>query len=123
MKKLKLINSLIEFIFKYSENDSEVLTKKEYVNYKLSKKMTIIKFDNSNKNREISLSIFSKNEKEFKISMVSGYAKGLYYHYSKNNQPSGVEYKSTSYDITIFNPDLELENDESLYLALLFDYI
>ena len=121
IKVLSRENALIEFIFKYSENDGEILEDREYNNYKLSKKLSIIKFDKNRKNKEVYLSIYSKNEKEFKITMVSGYSKNFYYHYSKSNQPSNVDYKNYLYEITINNPDSQLEKDESFYLALIFD--
>jgi hypothetical protein len=57
------INALIEFVFKYTEKDAEILNESEYINYNITKKITIIKFDKNIKNRNISLSIFSKNEK------------------------------------------------------------
>ena len=65
-------NALIEFVFKYNENNAEILTNNEYGSYNLTKKLTIIKFDKNVKNKDVSLSIFTKNEKEFKLSMIYG---------------------------------------------------
>ena len=114
-------NALIEFIFKYSENDAEILVDRQYINYKLSKKMAIIKFDKNNKDKDVTLSIFSNNEKEFKLCMVLGYTKGEYYHYSKDNLPENLNLSLINYDLTVYNRDYSLEKDESLYLALIFD--
>ena len=114
-------NALIEFIFKYSEKNSEVLLDKQYVNYKLSKIITIIKLDKNNKDKDVTLSIFSNNEKPFKLTMVEGYSKVPFYHYSKNNQPSNINNSNISYDLTIHNSNYSLEQDESLYIALIFD--
>ena len=121
LKVISRTNILLEFIFKYSENDAEILSNKQYANYKLSKKMAIIKFNKNNKNRDVSLSIFSRNDKKFKLSMVTGYAKGDFYHYSKNNQPSNLEKSFDTYELNIYNSDSVLEKDESYYLALIFD--
>ena len=121
IKVISNANVLLEFIFKYSEDDAEILTNKQYANYKLSKKIAIIKFDKNNRNRNVSLSIFSNNNKKFKLSMVTGYAKGPFYHYSKSNQPSNLLYSFEEYEFNVFNSDCDLENDESYYLALIFD--
>jgi hypothetical protein len=120
-KVISRTNILLEFIFKFSENDAEILSNRQYANYKLSKKMTIIKFDKNNKNRDVSLSIFSRNDKKFKLSMVTGYIKGDFYHYSNNNQPSNLEKSFDTYELNIYNSDSSLEKDESYYLALIFD--
>ena len=114
-------NALIEFVFKYNENNAEILINSEYGSYNLTKKLTIIKFDKNVKNKDVSLSIFTKNEKEFKLSMIYGYSKGPYFHYSKNNQPSNLAHNYSSYELTIFNEDVNLEKSESFYLALIIE--
>ena len=121
---IKIINgrdALIEFIFKYKENNAEVLADRQYINYKITKPITIVKFDKNNKDKDVTLSIFSNNEKKFKLTMVDGFTKGPFYHYNAGNMPSALNHSFYTYDFTIHNTDLTLEDDESLYLALFFD--
>jgi hypothetical protein len=115
------VNALIEFIFKYTEADVEILNESEYTNYNITKKLTLIKFDKNLKNKNVTLSIFSKNEKEFKLAMINGYTKLPYYHYSKYNNVLNMKQNYSSYDIILFNKDVPLEANESFYLALMFD--
>ena len=121
MKVNNNVNALIEFLFAYTESNAEILIDSEYTNYNITKKYTIIKFDKNIKNKNVTLSIFSNNEKEFKLSMNYGYAKTPYFHFSKYNKASDMKYNYSSYDLILFNEDVPLEKDESFYLVLMFD--
>ena len=116
-------NALINFIYKYySENDIEILKEKEYENYEISKANIIIKFDNNKKNKFIKVTINTFNdEKNIRFAMASGFGINNYIEYSKYNIPNTVPMKFSKIDIIIYNPDYELEKDEYLYLALIFD--
>ena len=122
--ELKVSNSsdaLIEFLFKYDAQDTEILDEKEYTNYRITKEKTIIKFNNNDKNKFINLNIFSENYKNFKFSMISGYAKGNYFKYSPTNQLSYLNYEMVSTEIMLYNENITLENDEYFYLFLNFE--
>ena len=116
-------NALIEFVFMYQNNSNvELLDSREYLSFNITKRMALIKFDKNAKDRNIFLSIFSKNEKEFRFSMVKGFTKKNYYHYSVDNKPTNLKQKYKSYDINIFNADIPLDYEEYFYLMLVFEY-
>ena len=114
-------NALIKFLFKYNENNADFLNDKEYINYNISKEITIIKFSNNHKNKFININIFSENNKNFKLSMISGYAKGNYFLNSSSNQISNLEMETSSVDIKIYNENITLEENEYFYLFLFFE--
>ena len=115
-------NALISFVFMYqNNNDIEILDSRQYLGYNLTKKMTLIKFDKNAKDRNINLSIFSKKDKEFRFSMVSGYTKKNYYHYSVDNKPTALKKNYVFTDINIFNSDIPYDYEEYFYLMLVFE--
>ena len=115
-------NALIEFVFMYqNNNDTEILDSRQYLGYNLTKKMTLIKFDKNAKDRNVYLSIFSKKDKEFRFSMVSGFTKKNYYHYSVDNKPTALKKSYVFTEINIFNSDIPLDYEEYFYLMLIFE--
>jgi len=116
-------NALIEFIFMYPNNNNiiDILDSREYLSYNLTRRLALIKFDKNDKNRNVYLSIFSKKDKEFRFSMVSGYTKKNYFHYSADNIPTVLKKKYVSTDIRIFNSDIPLDYEEYFYIMLIFE--
>jgi hypothetical protein len=105
---------------KYEKDNVNVLTEKEYINYKIQNEAILIKFDNNHKNKFINIKVFSQNNNEISFSMASGYAKGNYFQASLSYQLSET-YASNTSEIKIYNENYTLEEGEFLYLYLVFD--
>ena len=73
LKVNNLKSALFSFIYKFSENETEILNEKEYINYNISKEITIIKFDKNKKDKYIKISISTNNKKEIKFSIANGF--------------------------------------------------
>ena len=121
LKVNNLKSALFSFIYKFSENETEILNEKEYINYNISKEITIIKFDKNKKDKYIKISISTNNKKEIKFSIANGFAINNYIEYSKNNTINYIQKKYSKTDIIVFNPNIELITNESFYLALMFE--
>ena len=121
LKVNNLKSALFSFIYKFSENETEILNEKEYINYNISKEITIIKFDKNKKDKYIKISISTNNKKEIKFSIANGFAINNYIEYSKNNTINYIQKKYSKADIIVFNPNFELITNESFYLALMFE--
>ena len=113
-------NALISFLCKF-ENEVEILNEKEYIDYNIKNEKVLIKFDNNNKTKFINLNVFSKSKKEFKFTMISGYAKKNYFLNSPSNQLSILEKDYSSTNILLYNDNITLEDNESFYLFLIFE--
>ena len=85
VKVTKGDGAFLEFLSSF-ENDTEILTEKEYTNYTITNDSILIKFENNNKNKYINFNISSEDNQKFKFTMISGYAKGNYYHKYVSNQ-------------------------------------
>ena len=121
IKVTKGDGALIEFLSKFEENDVTILTEKEYNNYNIKNEAILIKFNNNHKNKFININILSKDNKEISFTMVSGFAKGNFYHNSLSNQLSNLYQKNTySTEIKIYNEGYDLEEGEYFYLFLTF---
>ena len=121
---LKIKNSkdaLINFIYKCKEDETEILSEKEYDDYQISKSKIIIKLNNNIKKKFIKVTVKTLNEKNIKFSMSSGFGINNYIKYSKSNIPDSLSKKYSKTDIIIYNPDYKLENNEYFYLSLFFE--
>ena len=114
-------DALFSFIYKCDENDTEILNAKEYLDYKLSKGINIIKFDNNKKDKFIRITIKTNNLKEIKFEMFRGFGLNNFIEFSKNNTFDFLPKKYSKTNIIIYNPNYLLEQGESFYLALIFE--
>ena len=114
-------SALINFLSKFEENATDILTEGEYTNYEIKKEITIIKFDNNKINKFIDINIFSGNNKEFKFSAISGYAKGNYFLNSSYNQISNLKSEYLLSELKIYNEKFTFEENEYFYLFIIFE--
>ena len=121
LKVNNLKDALFSFIYKTPEDKAEILSEKEFNNHQITKEINIIKFNNNSKDKFIRVTINTNNGKAIKFVMSSGFAKNNYIEYSKNNAPNYLPKKYPKTDIIIYNPNYELEDGESFYLALIFE--
>ena len=108
-------NALIEFLFGLNENKFEIISEKEFNNYRIQKS-PIIKFDKNTKNKKITITLFSQSLRNFEYSYIIGYSKNNYVNFPLEILPE-ISGKS-SYELNIYNKDEYLEKDESFYLIL-----
>ena len=109
--------AILEFLF--PQKDFEISSNKELNKYKL-KKPIIIKFDQNQKDKNIKIKINSESKNKFGFSFFT--------YFSKNNYtPSPIEIKdysinyASSYEFNIYNPNVELEQEESFCLIIYID--
>ena len=96
-------DALLSFIYKCDDNDTEILNAKEYFDYKISKGINIIKFDNNKKDKFIRITIKTNNLKEIKFEMFRGFGLNNYIEYSKNNTFNFLPKKYSKINIIIYN--------------------
>ena len=118
IKVTKGDNVLLDFLYAIDTFYFDILTEKEYTNYKLTKP-TIIKFDKNNKNKNIKISIFSEVHTTFGYSFITYYSKNNYILSPNKFKPTitGDNY----YELEIYNRNKVLEESESFCLLLYFD--
>ena len=120
VKVTKGDGAFLEFLSSF-ENDTEILTEKEYTNYTITNDSILIKFENNNKNKYINFNISSEDNQKFKFTMISGYAKGNYYHKYVSNQLDYIGGEYNYMEIKLYNENITLEEGEFFYLFLTFD--
>ena len=115
-------DALFSFIYKCSENNSEIITAIELDNYNISKTINILQLNNNRKGKFIKITVNTYEEnKKIKFSMTSGFGLKYYIENSDSNSIDNLPKKYSKTDIIIYNPHDALETDESFYLALIFD--
>ena len=113
-------NAIIEFLYIIDVSKFDILSKKEYTNYKITKP-TIIKFDNNNNNKDknFKISIFSETHTAFGYTYFTYYFKDNYTILTDEYDPTitGKNY----YKIEIYNENIDLKEGESFCLFLYVD--
>ena len=114
-------DALINIIFKYTDSEVDILPEREYSKYKVNKTLTIINLDNNTKDKYTKIIIGTKNNKAIKFSMYKGFSLKGFSKYSQYNMPQYLLNKYNKTEISLYNPNYELEKDESYNLFLFFD--
>ena len=112
-------NALIEFLMNFSDG-IEILKNKEYMDYKI-KGNTIISFTNNAFDEPINITIYSKINKPFKYSIISGYSLGNYYHYSNDYNIELLKSEQISDTIEVKLTNNNLMEGENFYMMLTFE--
>ena len=115
--KLKLIvkedNALIEILYSLGEENTKILNDENGGEYIVSEQVILVEYI---KNQTKTIQVIIESEQTFKFRFYSGFSLEYYFYYNKGNY-NGIN----KYVITIENPikDINLENDEKYYIALM----
>ena len=116
IKVTKGNGAVLEFLS--DAKDFEILSEKEYSNYKLSN-YTIIKFEKNDKNENITIKLNTTSGKKFGYTFTEDYVKGNYAPIQSQNPPLTSD--SNTYEFSIINKNENLQKDESYSVILYFN--
>lgn len=111
-------DAMIEILYSFSDDDTEIIN--DSVNeHIISKEVTLIEY--SPKEDKKNIQIFLKSNELFSFGGYGGLSKDNYFHYSNYYYPNNY-FKVLNYAIKLDDPlkDIELEQDEKYYIALIF---
>ena len=113
IKVTKGNGAALEFLF--AANDYEILSEKEYSNYRLTKS-SIIKFESNDNNANITIKLNSKSGNKFGYAFTEDFIKGNYAPILSET-PALIS-DSNTYEFSIINKKDNLQKDESYSVIL-----
>ena len=108
--------AVLEFLL--DAKDFEILSEKEYSNYKLTN-YTIIKFEKNDKNENITIKLNTTSGRKFGFAFTEDYVKGNYAPIPSQNPHLTSD--SNTYEFSIINKNENLQKDESYSVILYFN--
>ena len=113
-------NALIEILFSFEEEDTEIINEISVENKIITKNVTLIEYLPQNENKN--LEIFINSDDDFKISAYGGPSKDIYFYYSTHANTNYLK-NVKKYFIKLENPMKNIkyfEEDEIYYISLIF---